>query len=861
MADMVKLDASAAASAVKMLDQLKNTLLFMVQTGAASTQQTFAAASEFNKLNKTMNEMNRVVSTLGKTLSSFNATAAKSSGSGMSGLGGMLKGASGPKLSLDELLLAPLRDAGNAVDLKLQNMAQSVEKVFQNSFQDMLKTPLKEAGSVAKVPLKDMYTVPLQGASNLFKKSFQDMLTAPLKEAGSVVKAPLKDMFTLPLQGASSLIKKSFQDMLTTPLKESGSVVKAPLKQTLPAPLTKFGNMLKIPLEDMILKPFQDMKLALKLPVDDSFLTPFSAIKTQLLKLASELAAISLKGALSERTQKDMLIARTGSTEKGTAVFEAVRQQAISAGIDPSEAIKNTMNLLPMAENTEQFTKMTSMAMQLAAFDPNGGGTARSSEAIKAAMNGDTTLLTRQYGISSEAAQGFDPQTYINNGDVDGFLTGLNQVFENANLGKAGLDIVYSSPQSQMDTIANSLKTSLAGAGMGALDVLTPLIGRIMEAFNSGQLQGFFDILSAGLSLAAELFVMLGDAALWVVTNIITYWPAIAAMLLTAAVFLLPTMILGLYNMLLPLYMQIAGWLMLNLPILAVILVVGLLVAAVIAFGGTVADIVGFVVGIFYAMFANIHNIIALFWNAIVSFMEFIANLLIDPWYAIKNLVYNILVGLMGYFNTFINGFIDGVNWIIEKVNSITGTEWDIIAKLDSDSLEKFKPTSDEDVKDFSNNRMKNMDLGESFEKGFNVGTNMTTKMTDKLGDFSTDLGGGFTQPKTVETPGGTDMPGGNNGAGAAAGMGAGMTPDIANVNKVDEVGKVNDTVDIASEDLKTMRELAEMKNIQNFVSLQPTVSVQTGDINNGTDIDTIISRIERSLNEQIASSAEGVYA
>ncbi|WP_338552892.1 hypothetical protein [Paenibacillus sp. KS-LC4] len=793
MADTVKLDASAAASAVKMLDQLKNTLLFMVQTGAASTQQTFAAASEFNKLNKTMNEMNRVVSTLGKTLSSFNATAAKSSGSGMSGLGGMLKGASAPKLSWENLLITPLTDAGNAIDSKLQNMTQRVGKVFQNSFQDMLKTPLKEDNSVAKPSFKDMLNVPLQGVGNIFKKTFQDMLTTPLKEAGSAAKSSLKD----------TLLN------------------------------------------------------ALKKPVDDSFLTPFSAIKTQLLKFASELAAISLKGALSERTQKDLLIARTGSKDKGTAIFETVRNQAISAGIDPTEALKNTMTLLPMAENMDQYTKMTSMAMQLAAFDPQEGGTAKSGEAIKAAMNGDMTLLMRQYGISSDAAEGFDPQAYINTGDVDGFLTGLNQVFENANLGIAELDIVYKSPQSQINTLVSNLKTSLAGAGMGALDVLSPFIARVQEAFNSGQLQGFFDILSAGLSFAAELFVMLGDAALWVVTTIITYWPAIAAMLLTAAVFLIPTMIAGLYSMLIPLFLQVLAWLALNWPILAVILVVGLLVAAVIVFGGTVADIVGFVVGIFYVMFANIHNIIALFWNAIVSFMEFIANLIIDPWYAIQNLVYNILVGLMGYFNTFINGFIDGINWIIEKVNSITGTEWDIIAKLDSDSLEKFKPTSEKKVKDFSGNRMDNMDLGDSFKTGFGKGSDMTTSLTDKLGDFSTDLGGGFTQPKTAETPGGT----GNNGAGAATGMGAGQTPDIANVNKVDEVGKVNDTVDIASEDLKTMRELAEMKNIQNFVSLQPTVSVQTGDINNGTDIDTIISRIERSLNEQIASSAEGVYA
>ncbi|ANY67582.1 hypothetical protein BBD42_14695 [Paenibacillus sp. BIHB 4019] len=826
MAGTINLDASAAAGAVKMLDQLKNTLLFMAQTSAASTQQMMAATSEFNKLNKTMNEMSRVVSTLGKTLSSFNATAAKSSGSGMSGLGGMLKGVSGPKLSLDGLLLAPLRDAGNALNLKLQNMGQIVQKGAEKLFE----IP-KVAGAISK--MKDV--------GQALTWEFESKFVLPLKYIGSKLQGPLDKMFIKPLENARNTLQEPINKMFINPL-------------------GKLGKVLKIPLQDLIVTPLNEIKAATKIPVDDSFLAPFRSIKTELLKLASELAAISLKGALNERTQKDMLIARTGSTEKGTAIFEAVREQSISAGIDPSEAIKNTMNLLPMAENMEQFTKMTSMAMQLAAFDTNGGGTARSSEAIKSAMNGDTTLLMRQYGISSEAAQGFDPQEYINNGDMDGFLTSLNQVFENANLGKAELDIVYSSPQSQLDTIVNSLKTSLAGAGMGALDVLTPLIGRIMEAFNSGQLQGFFDILGAGLSFAAELFVMLGDAALWVVTNIITYWPAIAAMLLTAAVFLLPTMILGLYNMLLPLYMQIAGWLMLNLPILAVILVVGLLVAAVIAFGGTVGDIVGFVVGTFYAMLANINNIIALFWNAIVTYVEFIANLFIDPFYAFKNLVYNILKGVMGYFGTVINGFIDGINWVLEKINSLTGTELKIISKFDNDSLEKFKPTSDKDVKDFSNNRMKNMDLGDSFKTGFDVGSNMTKSMTDKLGDFSTDLGGGFTQPKTVETPGGTDIPGGNNGAGAA-GMGAGMTPDIANVNKVDEVGKVNDTVDIASEDLKTMRELAEMKNIQNFVSLQPTVSVQTGDINNGTDIDTIIGRIERSLNEQIASSAEGVYA
>ncbi|MOA70281.1 hypothetical protein D3C78_1990520 [compost metagenome] len=57
------------------------------------------------------------------------------------------------------------------------------------------------------------------------------------------------------------------------------------------------------------------------------------------------------------------------------------------------------------------------------------------------------------------------------------------------------------------------------------------------------------------------------------------------------------------------------------------------------------------------------------------------------------------------------------------------------------------------------------------------------------------------------------------------------------------------------------MRELAEMKSIQNFVTLTPTVQVTTGPINQGADIDTIVRRIEQTLEEEIAASASGVYS
>lgn len=76
----------------------------------------------------------------------------------------------------------------------------------------------------------------------------------------------------------------------------------------------------------------------------------------------------------------------------------------------------------------------------------------------------------------------------------------------------------------------------------------------------------------------------------------------------------------------------------------------------------------------------------------------------------------------------------------------------------------------------------------------------------------------------------------------------------------IDTVDKVNKTVDVASEDLKVMRDLAEIQAISNMITLTPTVQMTTGDINSGADLDTIISRINRTLEEEFVSSAEGVY-
>lgn len=189
------------------------------------------------------------------------------------------------------------------------------------------------------------------------------------------------------------------------------------------------------------------------------------------------------------------------------------------------------------------------------------------------------------------------------------------------------------------------------------------------------------------------------------------------------------------------------------------------------------------------------------------------------------------------YVENVINGFIDGINQVLDFINSITGSDFQIDFKFDFEKMaqdlrEEARIRKDDafaraaekaaererKVQEFLDNRAAKRAREEAEKEA-------------KEEDYSK------WQKEQPEWP--TNQP---------------------DINKVNEVGRINDTVDISSEDLKMMRELAEMNAIQNFVSLTPTVNVQTGDIRNGYDVDTIISRIEQSLTEQIASSAQGVY-
>jgi tape measure domain-containing protein len=214
-------------------------------------------------------------------------------------------------------------------------------------------------------------------------------------------------------------------------------------------------------------------------------------------------------------------------------------------------------------------------------------------------------------------------------------------------------------------------------------------------------------------------------------------------------------------------------------------------------------------------------------WNAILNFFDKIPGYFwqLVEWMMEPFILWAKTIGKI--YDTVINGIISGINAILKLVNKVTGSSFEIESKFNMEDLAT-------DIQNFAEGKKT-----DAFVNAAVKAAEREKKVLDMLDDRASKRAQKEAEQAKV----------------------AGVGTNIQSIDRVDEVGKINDTVNISSEDLKTMRELAEMKNIQNFVSLTPSVSVQTGDINNGSDEDTIIARIKETLETEIASSTEEVFS
>lgn len=399
----------------------------------------------------------------------------------------------------------------------------------------------------------------------------------------------------------------------------------------------------------------------------------------------------------------------------------------------------------------------------------------------------------------------------------------------------------------QIDMFINRLNAAFGEVGMAALQGLLPIFTTLNEEFQSGKFQPFFDVLSNGFEWAAtkarELFTDVMAVSGFIADNWGTIGPIIWGVAGAIGVWTIMTNIQTLATTgLSTAWSRLSAAIKANVFIFIISLVIGLI-----------------------TWFINLWQTNDQFaaglmrvWNSILNFFDRIPIFFVKVGYGIVNALQDMKVWSLTVMDSLINGVIDGINWLLQKSNDFLGTNFEIIGHVGfavqaSKKADEIRKAGEKTISKMEDDYAKNVAKREQ-----NVQDSMNNREADRIKEQMDNAKSKGMSEDAVKKWNDSHA----KGPGKIPGQGPSQVSGISaqNINRVNEVGKINDQVEISSEDLKSMRELAEMKNIQNFVSLTPTVQVKTGDIKNGYDVDTMISRITTTLSEQVASSAKGVY-
>lgn len=600
---------------------------------------------------------------------------------------------------------------------------------------------------------------------------------------------------------------------------------------------------------------------------------------------ARRLGEKMLTGAAQQQEMLTTFIARTGNEALGRAIYDQIVRQALRYGQDVNAALKGAMSFMSMTMDPRQLAELNKLAMRLAKLNP-AEGLEGAVFSLKELASGDYTSIAERFNISRSLLKDHPARRAGERGDIQAFIREMDKLLNQLNMTQKAFENMLDSPAAKWQRLLQTLRYNLAQAGQAGLHAFEPLIDTLNRALESGRLQSFFNVLSHALTVVAYVLSLVVRGALAVWNVIATYWPEITAMLIAWGSIYLPRIIAALRAMIPLILSQTLKWFKANLPVLLLIAAVGALVFALRQLGVTAGQVIGFVVGAFYWLLAAVYNVIAGIWNGFLTFAQWYLNLWVATinrsiqlfhWLAeaalrafaamaqgaegFANALVNAVIAAVNKVIGAINGLIDALNMIpgfnIGKVSPLGGVSINLGSKQIKGLASRLSKPPQLGKVDLSGWRLEYKSLSDAFAKGYKTGTQITQKVSTAMKNLFPGM------PKDVmsQAAAAQKIPANLAKAAGAGGGGKGKSPDIDKVGKVGEVGKIRDTVDISSEDLRIMRELAEMRAIQNFVTLTPTVQVTTGPISKDVDVRELIDRIQRALEQEIAASARGAWS
>lgn len=385
----------------------------------------------------------------------------------------------------------------------------------------------------------------------------------------------------------------------------------------------------------------------------------------------------------------------------------------------------------------------------------------------------------------------------------------------------AGLAESYANtPAGKIEQFKNKIGQLYEAAGQKLVGGVMRLLTAVNTLLDTMQNSAILDAVCVGLNVIMGLLGYAATGAAWIAQVVTDNWPTISAILTAIAIVLLPVMISHLWATVAPVLAQAAAWALANAPLIMMIGLVALLLMAAMEAGVTIEDVVGFVGGLLGGLYAFGYNLIADIWNFIATFAEFFANVFNDPIGSIERLFLGLADSVLGVLETIANA----IDAVFGSSLSDTVGNWrsGLQAKIDASYGENA----------VRYDRMEKIDTATtaaSWSTGAKGIANNLSQITGKLDTLTSSW-----DASNATLAGG-------------------------NLDSVDSVGQIDSDVNIADEDLKFLRDVAEMRYVQNFVTLTPTVAMDA-QISERVDLDEVVGAIERKLENEFIAAAEGVY-
>lgn len=542
-----------------------------------------------------------------------------------------------------------------------------------------------------------------------------------------------------------------------------------------------------------------------------------------------------INGFMKQADEVAMINSRIGMMNDGLLEHHELQKNILKMANDTRTGYAETVDLmskLTMSGAFDSTQDVSSITESINKAIRIGGGT---DEMNKSAM------LQLSQALGSGVLQGDELRSLSENAPymmkvlADGLGVARGELKQMGADGELTTDVVIQAFENQRDVINSTFEniprtwgdvtTKLGNSWTNFMQhlvredgtgVLNPLINQFYafaEWLDTPQGMSFLLTIATVIEWITNGLVFMGNIVGTVASLFIENWDFISMMLLGVSAVLAGVLIPKLWAMVPPLIAQASAWIVMNYPILMVIGSVILFMTMLHSMGITTEQIIGTVTGIFFGLYAFLYNLVADIWNLFAVFGEFLGNFCNDP--------------LAATVRLFI-GFADTILGILESIANAMDA---LFGSSMSDTLAGWRSNMQSWADDtfgeqqVTIQRMEKLDVADNFNKGYDFGVDLSNGATQIFEDLTTSM----------------------NSMGFEGGH-------------IDSVGSIEDTVDVSNEDLEIMRELAEMESIQNFVTLNPKVNIKTGPVSKDVDIDEIVRRIEKSIEEEMEASTKEVY-